>query len=55
LSLVDSGDLVYSIQASCPAVSLATSNVNAQGLVLYLFCSFNRTLTIQSDGVILSS
>lgn len=55
LSLIDSGDLVYSIQASCPAVSLATSNVNAQGLVLYLFCSFNRTLTIQSDGVVLSS
>jgi len=55
LSLIDSGDLVYSIQASCPAVALATSNVNAQGLVLYLFCSFNRTLTIQSDGVILSA
>jgi hypothetical protein len=55
LSLIDSGDLVYSIQASCPAVALGTSNVNAQGLVLYLFCSFNRTLTIQSDGVILSS
>ena len=55
LSLLDSGDLVYSIQASCPAVSLATSNVNAQGLVLYLFCTFNRTLTIQSDGIVLSS
>jgi len=58
LSLIDSGDLVYSIQASCPAVGLATSNVNnttAQGLVLYLFCSFNRTLTIQSDGIILSA
>jgi hypothetical protein len=55
LSLIDSGDLVYSIQASCPAVALATSNVNAQGLVLYLFCSFNRTLTIQSDGVVLSA
>lgn len=58
LSLIDSGDLVYSIQASCPAVGLATSNINnttAQGLVLYLFCSFNRTLTIQSDGIVLSS
>ena len=55
LSLIDSGDLVYSIQASSPAVNLATSNVNSNGLILYLFCSFNRTLTIQSDGIILSA
>lgn len=55
LSLLDSGDLVYSIQASCPAVGTALTNVNALGLVLYLFCTFNRSLTIQSDGIILSA
>jgi len=55
LSLIDSGDLVYSIQASCPNVTQATSNVTSNGLVLYLFCTFNRTLTIQADGIILSA
>ncbi len=55
LSLIDSGDLVYSIQASCPNVTQATSNVTANGLILYLFCTFNRSLTIQSDGIILSA
>ena len=55
LSLLDSGDLVYSIQASCPTVGVAASNINALGLVLYLFCTFNRSLTIQSDGIILSA
>jgi hypothetical protein len=56
LSLIDSGDLVYSIQASCPNnLNQATSNIYAGGLILYLFCTFNRSLTIQSDGIILSA
>jgi hypothetical protein len=55
LSLIDSGDLVYSIQASTPNITLAGSNCNSNGLILYLFCTFNRTLTIQADGLILSA
>lgn len=55
LSLLDSGDLVYSLQASCPAVTGVITNVGALGLVYYLFCTFNRTLTIQSDGITLSA
>jgi len=58
LSLVDSGDLVYSFQANTPAVSTAGGTAfasNVSGLILYLFCSFNRTLTIQADGIILSA
>lgn len=57
LSLIDSGDLVYSLQAYCPAlagtaVPILTSSV---GLIYYLFCSFNRSLQIQADGIILSA
>jgi hypothetical protein len=56
LSLIDSGDLVYSLQASCPTVGVAASNIGGGlGLVLYLFCTFNRSLTIQSDGIVLSA
>lgn len=64
LSLLDSGDLVYSIQASCPAVGIGAnpaavpnvnSNIYSNGLILYLFCSFNRTLTIAPDGIVLSA
>lgn len=58
LSLIDSGDLVYSFQANTPAVSTAGGTAfasNVSGLILYLFCTFNRTLTIQADGIILSA
>ena len=55
LSLLDSGDLTYSLQANCTAVGTALTNVQQYGLILYLFCTFNRTLTIQADGVVLSS
>jgi hypothetical protein len=54
LSLLHSGDLVYSISAQTPATTAATSSVNGQGMILYLFCYFLRTLTIQPDGIILS-
>lgn len=54
LSLLDSGDLVYSIQASCPAVAQATF-ASYSGLILYLFCSFNRTLHISADSITLSA
>ena len=54
LSLVDSGDLIYSIQANVPAVAQAAYDAYS-GLILYLFCSFNRTLQIQADGIVLSA
>ena len=54
LSLVDSGDIVYSIQANVPAVAQATFT-SYSGLILYLFCSFNRTLHISADSITLSA
>jgi hypothetical protein len=50
LSLIDAGDRVYSVQAQTPFTSAAGTNLT-QGLILYAFCTFLRTLHIQPDGI----
>ena len=45
------GDHIYTMQANTPAITAATNNSNPAGLILYLFCTFVRTLHINADGI----
>jgi len=49
-SLLD-GDHVYTLQANTIVLPTATSNCNANGLILYLFCTFVRTLVVTPQGI----
>ena len=53
--LLLSGDHVYSISASTVASQTNTSNIYTNGLILYLYCTFLRTLDIKPDGIVLSA
>ena len=55
LSLVSSGDYIYSLTAQCPAIQQAGNNCQANGFIAYLYCTFLRTLIIQPDGIIMEA
>lgn len=52
--LLHSGDHIYSMSALTAALGTATNNCYTNGLIVYLYVLFNRTLEIQPDGIILS-
>ena len=52
--LLHSGDHVYAIQATTPALQTSTNNCYTNGLVMYVAVKFIRTLEIKSDGILLS-
>lgn len=53
--LLNSGDHVYSFQATTAALTAATNDCYTNGLILYIFVTFKRTLIIQPDGISLEA
>ena len=53
--LLHSGDHIYAVQGTTPALGTNTSNCYTSGLINYVMVEFLRTLEIQPDGIILSS
>lgn len=49
--LKNSGDHVYSVSALTPAIQTATNNCYTNGLLVYLYVLFQRTLHISPDGI----
>lgn len=54
-SLVETGDHVWAMTAQTGALTDATNNCSAAGLINYVFVTFLRTLVIQPDGIILEN
>ncbi len=52
--LLHSGDHLFTITATSPALGTSTNNCFTSGLIMYNFVTFNRTLEITPDGIILS-
>jgi len=53
LDLRNAGDRVISFTANCPAIAQATNENNANGLIMYAMCLFQRDLLVAPDGIIL--
>ena len=51
--LAHSGDHVYAVSALTPALQTATNNCYTNGLLVYIYVLFQRTLVIQPDGIVM--
>lgn len=52
LDLKNAGDRVIAFTANCPAIAQATNENNANGLIMYAMCLFQRDLMIAPDGIL---